>query len=50
MEITCVICIYLTDCDYVHLKPNGYGCSYEGLCNGQRPLRLTINKNKKSKK
>ncbi len=50
MEITCVICKYLTDCNYAYLNLKGYGCSYEDLCNGQRPLRLTINKNKKGKK
>ena len=50
MEITCVICKYLTDCNYAYLNLTGYGCNYEGLCNGQRPLRLTTKKNKKDKK
>jgi len=49
MEITCVLCNYLADCTYVYLKGNGWGCNYEELCRGQRPLRFTVDNKKKEK-
>ena len=42
VEITCTLCNYLTDCNYVHTKEYGYGCNFEGLCQGQRPLRMLL--------